>query len=162
MNKLQERMENYHKDLLAGKIPKEDIVESLQKSGLLDENGGTLYLISDDMSVRSTMRNNYPDSWVLLKVEDSGRCCYKVLAGYFGGYLCSSGWRLSSGVIQIEDGGAHWKFYGASGSCYHCNKGDYGVKFAISEPFNRLVGSGNATMLSENTDWCNLLGGSYD
>jgi hypothetical protein len=101
----------------------------------------------------------FPDSWVVLKIEDGDRYFYKVLAGFRGSYLYGNSWRLNSGIIGVGDSEVCWKFYGESGSCYYCNKEGYGVTSAIMEPFLRLTESGRATMMLGDTDWINLLGG---
>lgn len=55
--------------------------------------------------------NTYtPDSWapVLIESKEHGSV-YKILAGWYGGYLGSDSWKLSSGVEKIivsEDGTA--------------------------------------------------------
>lgn len=65
-----------------------------------------------------------PDKWVILELPDG---LYKVLAGWYGGYLGCNRWRINSGIkaVYYEDG--YYIFEGFSGSLYKC--------FADSEGF---------------------------
>ena len=63
-----------------------------------------------------------PDRWVVL---DFGDGLFKVLGGWYGGYLDSDHWRLNSGIVSInkgiDDNGSEWfEFVGHSGSTYKC------------------------------------------
>lgn len=64
-----------------------------------------------------------PDAWVLIRTPD----CVKVLAGWRGGYLVGSEWRLSSGVIKIVDDSKTYQIFNHSGSIYYCVKHQEGV-----------------------------------
>lgn len=65
----------------------------------------------------------HPDNWVVLKITHPNReSVYKILAGWTGGYLDGSSWRLNSGVVKTEIDGDYFHFYGESGSVYICHK----------------------------------------
>lgn len=66
-----------------------------------------------------------PDNWVILEISaDQEPVFYKVLAGWYGGYLHGDSWALNSGIesVTIEDN--YYDFKGYSGSVYRCGK-DY-------------------------------------
>ena len=64
-----------------------------------------------------------PDAWVLLKFTSTeyGEI-YKILAGWYGGYLNGDSWKINSGVTELKDAGTHWEVHGYSGSIYKCGK----------------------------------------
>lgn len=75
-----------------------------------------------------------PDRWVILKVKDH----YRVLAGWDGGYLSGSSWRLNSGIIECKFDGEYWYFYGSSGSTYKCYVDSYGFNMSIAGAYSKL------------------------
>lgn len=68
-----------------------------------------------------------PDTWIILKIKKEDTYIYKVLAGFYGGYLHGDSWRLNSGITKIEDKDDHYLIYGHSGSIYDCHKNAYGT-----------------------------------
>lgn len=74
-----------------------------------------------------TVRNYYPDSWVILEIKGDDPH-YRVLGGWSGGYLHGDSWRLNSGITRHEFDGDYWYFYGSSGSCYLCYLDSYGLR----------------------------------
>lgn len=68
---------------------------------------------------------NTPDCWVVIKLFSEkmrGIVVYKILAGWYGGYLDGDSYRLNSGIVKIEDCDDHWLVHGYSGSVYQCFK----------------------------------------
>ena len=65
-----------------------------------------------------------PDNWVVLKINinHEDKPLYKVLAGWSGGYLSDSSWRMNSGITEMKEDEEYYYFYGYSGSCYQCHK----------------------------------------
>lgn len=63
-----------------------------------------------------------PDNWVILRIAHADEVIYKILAGWSGGYLDGSSWRLNSGITRVEEDDDEIRFYGHSGSVYHCRK----------------------------------------
>lgn len=64
-----------------------------------------------------------PDAWVILKI--SGKTVgtrYKVLAGWYGGYLNGDSWRMNSGIKRIIEREDYYAVEGYSGSVYLCPK----------------------------------------
>ena len=47
------------------------------------------------------MSDYSPDVWVVLKFTHKGEVTYKILAGWYGGYLGADWWKLSSGVTKV-------------------------------------------------------------
>jgi hypothetical protein len=70
-----------------------------------------------------------PDRWVIveLKMNDSEERHRKVLASWYGGYLGSDSWRMSSGITEIVDKGTHYEIHNHSGSIYTCHKWTQGM-----------------------------------
>ena len=68
-----------------------------------------------------------PDKWVILKIINKDKVIYKVMGGWYGGYLGSDTWRINSGITKVELEGDVYKFHGSSGSMYLCHKNNYGM-----------------------------------
>lgn len=97
-----------------------------------------------------------PDNWVIIKfnMEDT---FYKVLAGWSGGYATGDSWQLNSGITRVEEDDNYFYFYGASGSCYQCNKGGYCLRANNAYVWDRIQvkaeGRGHVELMPEDTDW---------
>ena len=107
------------------------------------------------------MNNDYyPDNWVVLKITHNYNTLYKVLAGWSGGYTTGDSWRMNSGITRVEDAGKSWKFYGSSGSCYVCHKGQYQLRMNNVGIYNKLkddrMTGYHVELMDENTDWENV------
>lgn len=81
------------------------------------------------------MRPDYkPDRWVILAVEDdTGERLYKILSGWYGGYLAADKWRLSSGITHMVDHDRYYSVENHSGSVYHCYKANQGLSTYTAE-----------------------------
>lgn len=77
-----------------------------------------------------------PDRWVILKISDG---VYKVLAGWYGGYLHGDSWRLNSGIVKVEEDGDYYLFHGKSGSTYKCHKDAKGFTGYTSQVLENLI-----------------------
>ena len=65
----------------------------------------------------------FPDSWKIIKFESTDfGVVYKLLGGWYGGYLNGDSWQLNSGIKEVIETENHYDFIGYSGSIYHCNK----------------------------------------
>lgn len=73
-----------------------------------------------------------PDNWIIVKLPQ----CYKVLAGWSGGYLDADKWRLNSGITSCHNVGDYYVFTGHSGSLYHCHKDSYGLRMNTAGVFD--------------------------
>jgi hypothetical protein len=82
-----------------------------------------------------------PDRWVIveLKYNDSDETHRKVLAGWYGGYLGSDSWKLSSGITEIVEHDNHYEIHNHSGSVYNCGKQSQGMSGYTSGIFNSFV-----------------------
>ena len=79
--------------------------------------------------MKSRLYDYCPDKWVVVEVTPEGEEPFlKVFARWSGGYLSGDSWRLNSGVSSVdnEEDGCYYVF-SESGTCYRCNKGQYGV-----------------------------------
>jgi hypothetical protein len=84
------------------------------------------------------MSNYTPDRWEVLKLTRGGDVTYKVLAGWYGGYLGGDSWQLNSGIVKVLDTGDAYEFHGHSGSVYTCHKVSKGMSGLMQSIFNRM------------------------
>ena len=70
-----------------------------------------------------------PDLWVIVEIKnhDSEEAIKKVFASWFGGYLGSDRWKLSSGITEIVEHDTHYEIHNHSGSIYNCGKQSQGM-----------------------------------
>lgn len=79
----------------------------------------------------------YPDKWVIVEIIfDNKPPLYKVLASWYGGYLGSNSWKLSSGNEKILDEGKIYRIPQSSGSVYCCSKEVYGMSMYTASVFS--------------------------
>ena len=52
---------------------------------------------------------------------------YKVFGNWYGGYLGSDEWRISSGVTKVVEHDKHYEVHNHSGSVYTCYKNSKGM-----------------------------------
>jgi hypothetical protein len=99
--------------------------------------------------------NEYtPDCWTVIHI-DGPDPHYRVLAGWSGGYLHGSSWKLNSGITHIERDGDYILFHGSSGSVYRCHQSGYGLKMSTAGIWNQLKAKygDQVELLDETTDW---------
>lgn len=68
-----------------------------------------------------------PDRWVVLKITTPTEVLYKVLASWYGGYIGSDSWKLSSGTMSLKEDTHVLELLQYSGSSYICYKNSYGM-----------------------------------
>ena len=78
---------------------------------------------------------NIPHRWVIVKIDDS---LYKVLGGWYGGYLDGDYWRLSSGITKVEKDGVYYIFHNQSGSIYKCHEEGEGTTGLTASILSRM------------------------
>ncbi len=94
-----------------------------------------------------------PDLWVIveLKYNDSEEVNRKVLASWYGGYLGSDRWKLSSGITETIEHENHYEFINHSGSIYECGKHMFGMNSYTSSVFESfkkdLEGTGSIEVI---------------
>jgi hypothetical protein len=71
--------------------------------------------------------NYSPDRWIILKITTPVETIYKVLSGWWGGYLGSDHWRLNSGIKSSTFRDGMFYFHGHTGSVYMCHQESYGM-----------------------------------
>ena len=72
-------------------------------------------------------REYTPDRWAILELGNSTQSIRKVFAGWYGGYLGSDSWKLSSGIVEAVEHDKYWEFKNHSGSVYKCYKSAEGM-----------------------------------
>jgi hypothetical protein len=86
------------------------------------------------------MSEYIPDRWVMLEfVKDGEPYAKKVFGGWYGGYGGSDSWKLSSGVVGIEDRDDYWEVTNHSGSIYKCYKKRNGMSSYQASVLNGWV-----------------------
>jgi hypothetical protein len=103
--------------------------------------------------------NTQPDNWVVLKIKyNTNETLYKVLGGWWGGYLHGDSWRLNSGIVRAEEDGDYILFHGSSGSVYQCHKESYRLSMATAGIYDEIINTKDADveMMPEDTDWVEL------
>lgn len=95
-----------------------------------------------------------PNNWVVIKINGKDPH-YRVLAGWSGGYLEGSSWRMNSGITKVEEDDKAYYFSGSSGSTYRCGKQSYGLRHNNAYVWDDLVTrhGDKVEMLPEDTDW---------
>lgn len=79
------------------------------------------------------MNVHTPDRWVIIRATSKEHPKIdKVLGSWYGGYGGSDAWRLSSGIVKIEeckpnDPYPHYLVHNHSGSTYMCYKKSVGM-----------------------------------
>lgn len=63
-----------------------------------------------------------PNAWVIIKCKTKDETVYKVMGGWYGGYLFGDSWRLNSGIEKVIETDDSYEFIGSSGSVYKCFK----------------------------------------
>lgn len=68
------------------------------------------------------MADYYPDVWQVVQIQSERYgTVFKVLAGWYGGYLNGDSWKLNSGISNIDFNNGCYHFEGYSGSTYICS-----------------------------------------
>lgn len=63
-----------------------------------------------------------PDAWNIVSFTSNGEKVDKVFAGWYGGYTGSDSWKMSSGIVKIEETDNAYLVHNYSGSIYTCYK----------------------------------------
>jgi hypothetical protein len=96
-----------------------------------------------------------PDNWVILRIGGNTPH-YKVLGGWYGGYLNGNSWRMNSGVTRhtFDEEGGIWEFYGSSGSSYCCHVDNYRMNSTMASVYDQLKESRGYTIeVLEDQEW---------
>ena len=82
-----------------------------------------------------------PDLWVIVEFKENGsdEVNRKVLASWYGGYLGSDRWKLSSGITEVIEHENHYEFVNHSGSIYECGKHQHGMSGYTSGVYESFV-----------------------
>ena len=100
-----------------------------------------------------------PDNWVVIKLNsEQYGTIYKILAGWSGGYIQGSSWKLNSGITKVEEDDRSYYFSGSSGSTYRCGKDSYGLKMNNAYVWNQIKEKHGdlVELMDENTDWSSI------
>jgi hypothetical protein len=84
------------------------------------------------------MITNYPDKWVIVEISDGTQTFRKILSSWYGGYLGSDSWRLSSMIVTTNESEAEYHFTTETSS-YVCNKKSVGMSLIASGVLNDLI-----------------------
>lgn len=95
-----------------------------------------------------------PDRWIILKITNGEKVIYKVMGGWYGGYLGADSWRMNSGITKVELDGDTYNFHGYSGSIYLCHKNSYGTTIFM----NSVLPSIDNVQVLPDSDFTTFLG----
>jgi hypothetical protein len=59
-----------------------------------------------------------PDSWRIIKIENEDTRHFRILCSWYGGYLGSDSWKISSGIENVIEHETHYEIPQTSGSTY--------------------------------------------
>ncbi|NBV86207.1 MAG: hypothetical protein EBS01_08105 [Verrucomicrobia bacterium] len=96
---------------------------------------------------------NVPDTWVLVEYEQHGKKATKVLSRSACPLSLCNQWKLSSGVVKIEEFEDRYEFTNRSGSLYVCYKTRHGLPDYMPDIYRSLAekcGTGFTISLSPN------------
>jgi hypothetical protein len=98
-----------------------------------------------------------PDNWVMIFMNGDDPH-YKILAGWSGGYLSGDSWKISSGVVKVDDHDTYYSFTNHSGSVYQCDKQSYGLRMNNAYIWDKLqeLHGDKVVMMDENTNWVDM------
>lgn len=84
-----------------------------------------------------------PHKWVVVEIKtNDGEVNRKVMASWYGGYLGSDSWKLSSGITETVEHEDHYEFINHSGSVYKCGKVSFGLSgyaYGVLESLRRDI-----------------------
>jgi alpha-tubulin suppressor-like RCC1 family protein len=88
-------------------------------------------------------RTYIPDKWVVVEIKtNDDEVNRKVMASWYGGYLGSDSWKLSSGITETVEYEDHYEFINHSGSVYKCGKNSFGLSgyaYSVLESFKKDI-----------------------
>jgi hypothetical protein len=88
-------------------------------------------------------RTYTPDGWIVVEFRtNDGEVNRKVMASWYGGYLGSDSWKLSSGITETIEHEDHYEFINHSGSVYKCGKNSFGLSgyaSGVLESFKKKI-----------------------
>lgn len=93
-----------------------------------------------------------PDGWIVVEFRtNDGEVNRKVMASWYGGYLGSDRWKLSSGITETIEHEDHYEFINHSGSVYKCGKNSFGLNgyaSSVLESFKKdIAGHGSIEVI---------------
>lgn len=89
-----------------------------------------------------------PDKWAIVKLKTPKQTLYKVMASWYGGYLGSDSWKLSSGIVSVKETEHTYEYTNYSGSVYICPKHAYGMSMYTASVYSSYE--------AQNTDDLNI------
>ena len=92
-----------------------------------------------------------PDTWSLIAITlPDDEPTYKILAGWYGGFTTGDSWKLSSGVVKVEDDGVFYEVVDHSGSVYFCNKKSNKLSMYLQQIYDYLIKSAKKSEVEIN------------
>ena len=75
-------------------------------------------------------REYTPDRWRIVEITPKDICnppYFRILASWYGGFVGSDSWKLSSGITEVKDKDTYWEVPNYSGSVYILYKNRKGM-----------------------------------
>jgi hypothetical protein len=101
-----------------------------------------------------TEYDHIPDKWVIITdpAETQEEYKYRILSGWYGGYLGSDRWRISSGIIKITEHKTFYEIHNVTGSTYKCFKNNTGLSSYTAEIYNHYKKTQNIVIIDDIMD----------
>ena len=103
------------------------------------------------------MITNYPDKWLILEITDKTHGTFrKILGSWYGGYLGSDSYRVSSAVQKSTETENDYEFVTET-SVYICRKGSQGMNpiatTVLVKMTNHAESVGSTVKVINDYDW---------
>ena len=81
------------------------------------------------------MSEYIPDKWQIVHLKMDELDTNKVMGSWYGGFLGSDNWRLSSGITNVIEHDTYYEVHNESGSVYKCHKEAQGMSAYTSQVY---------------------------
>lgn len=94
-----------------------------------------------------------PDCWVIVKIIQDSTVIYKILAGWYGGYLGADSWKINSGIVAVTEENGLLLFHGETGSIYKCHPGCERMSTYVHSIFSHLKGQETESLKIDTVEY---------
>ena len=91
--------------------------------------------VVDKIKIGGIMSEYIPDKWQIVHLKMDELDTNKVMGSWYGGFLGSDNWRLSSGIVKVIENDNHYEIHNESGSVYMCHKKAQGMSAYTAQVF---------------------------
>ena len=91
--------------------------------------------VVDKIKIGGIMSEYIPDKWQVVNLKIDELDIDKVMGSWYGGFLGSDNWRLSSGIVEVVEKDTYYEVHNQSGSVYMCHKKSQGMSAHTAQVF---------------------------